>query len=125
MHILGQSKVLKHGPLRIWAERGLVRIEDSRAEKDPNRYKPHETITVLQCAQRCKALSDMIKNSMSTNEVMSYDDVIELQRILDGYVDIMRQAQEQGMPSDASARRDLVRRRPVSININANMDLEF
>lgn len=125
MHILGQAKVLKHGPLRIWAERGLIRIEDSRAERDPMRYKAHETLTVKDCALRTKALSDMIRNSMSTNDLLSYDQCVELQRILDGYVDIMRQAQEQGMPSDASARRDLVRRRPTSVSINTNMDLEL
>lgn len=125
MHILGQAKVLKHGPLRIWAERGLIRIEDSRAERDPERYRPHETITVKQCAERCKALSDMIRNSMSTNDLLSYEECAELQKVLEGYVDIMRQAQEQGMPSDASARRDLVRRRPMSVSVNTNMDLEL
>jgi len=131
MHILGQHKVLKHGPLRIWAERGLIRIEDERAEKDPSRYKPYEIISVKQCAERCRALSDMVKNSMSTNDVMSYAAVKELQALLEGYVDVMRQAQEQGMPEDASARREYVRRRPTSVfmpanvNINTNMDLEF
>lgn len=106
--ILGQSGVLRHGPLRVWAERGLIRIEDSR----DNSYN---TISIKECALRVKALNDMIKNSMSTDTVFDPQEATELQRVIDGYIDVIRKAQEQGSPDDASARRDLVRRRPKTI----------
>lgn len=122
MHILGQNKVLRHGPLRVWAERGLVRVEDSRDNS-------FTTLTVKQTAERAKGLSDMIRNSTSTNNYFNYQQVVELQRLLEGYVDIMRQAQEQGMPDDPTAVRDLSRRRSAKVsmtaNINTNMNLEF
>jgi hypothetical protein len=113
--ILGQSNVLIHGPLRVWAERGLVRIEDSR----DNSYK---IISVKDCAVRVKALNDMIKNSLSTNTVFDSNAVHEIQRVIDGYVSVMQRAKEQGMPEDASARRDLVRRRPTSILMPGGTD---
>jgi uncharacterized protein (DUF2342 family) len=118
VHIFGQTGVVRHGPLRIWAERGMVRIEDSR----DNSYS---SLSVKDCALRVKALSDMVKNTLSTDELFSYDEIIELQRVIDGYVSVMQRAREQGMPEDASARRDLARRRPKSIVVPNTVDMDL
>lgn len=116
--ILGQHKVLMHGPLRIWAERGLIRIEDSR----DNSYK---IISVKECALRVKALNDMIKNSMSTHTVFDANQANELMRVIEGYVAVMQNAKEQGMPEDASARRAYVRSRPTSVLISGDTSFDL
>lgn len=118
MLILGTNRVVNHGPLKIWAERGLIRVEDSRDGSV-------KTMSVKDCALRVRALNDMIKNSHSTDDYYSCHEVTELQRVIDGYIEVMKHAQEQGMPSDASARRDLVRRRPTSIVIPDTSDMNL
>jgi hypothetical protein len=107
VYLLGQTDVLRHGPLRIWAERGMIRIEDSR----DNSYS---TVTIKDFALRVAALNDMIKNSMSTDPYYGYNEIVELQRLIDGYVSIMRKAQEQGAPDNPDAIADRKRRKPLS-----------
>jgi hypothetical protein len=46
---------------------------------------------------------------------MAMDNIEDLQRFIDKMEDLVQQAREQGSPDDASARRDLVRRRPVTV----------
>ena len=68
--------------------------------------------------QRMVAISDMLKNSkaeLSRNGGMFADEYDRNMKMLEQMTDICRKAQEQGMPTDASARRDLVRRRPTSV----------
>lgn len=111
MIILGQNNVFRHGPLTVYAENGFVRLRDSRDGS-------LTTISVKDCALRAQAISDMIKNSASTDEFFDYAQVIELQRVLDGYIDVMRKAQEQGQHDDPTAVRDRRRRAPVSISVS-------
>lgn len=118
MYLLGQAKVVRHGPLRVWAERGLIRIEDER----DNSYKIE---SVEEFALRTKALNDMLLKTPTEDKLLYADQVHELQRIVSGYIDIMNQAKEQGMPEDATARRDLVRRRPKSIVVPNVVDMDL
>ena len=111
-YAVGDDGIVIFGPLRIWAERGLIHIEDSR----DNSY---ECLSVRTALQRMKAISDMLGNS-TQRDINSEDQFDRAnrdrhQRMLDSMIEITRKAQNQGMPSDASARRDLVRRRPKSI----------
>lgn len=98
--------------LRFWAERGLVHCEDAR----DNSYKSY---SVRETLLRMKALSDMLGKS-SQRDMHSEDQFdqarrAEIQTMLDGLLIVCNKAKEQGMPSDASARRDQVRRRPTTV----------
>jgi hypothetical protein len=109
----GDHMVCRFGHLRIWAERGLIHIED-------NRDNSYETMSVRTALQRMVAINDMLANSkaeLSRNGGMYADEFERNMKMLEQMTDICRKAQEQGMPTDASARRDLVRRRPVSVTV--------
>lgn len=117
-HILrsGHDLVI-YGPLRIWAERGLIHIEDARDNS-------FETISVNDCLLRINGLSEMIGNSRrgggpkSKDSFTKYMDEIEdLQRAIDQLVDTCRKAREQGMPDDPTAQGALKRARPVSVSM--------
>ncbi len=99
--------------VRYWAERGLIRVEDSL----DNSY---EVLSVRQFLRHAAALSAMIGNS-SANRDAGADSAMraEMQRIIDRSVEIAKKAQIQGMPDDPSAARDLRRRRPVSVVVPA------
>ena len=101
--------------LRVWAERGLIRIEDSR----DNSY---QILSVREALARMNAMSEMVKNGLKhlrdnpgDNSYMAMDNIEDLQRFIDKMETLVQQAREQGSPDDASARRDLVRRRPVTV----------
>lgn len=118
VHILGQNHgVVIYGPLRIWAERGLIRIEDAR----DNSY---ETLDVRECLLRLNGLNEMIGRSKRgghgsrTNSFTKYADEIQnVQEMIDQVTDLCWKAREQGMPTDPSAIRDLNRRKPTSVSI--------
>jgi hypothetical protein len=93
------------GHLRFWAERGLIHVEDER----DNSYKSYSVGTIL---RRMKGISDMLGNS-TDRQKHSHDQLDNVfreknQAMLDAMVAICAKAQGQGMPSDASARRDKV-----------------
>jgi hypothetical protein len=103
--------LVRLGPLRFWAERGLIHIEDER----DNSY---EVISVRTCLHRLRSIQDMLNNSRRVPYTEDQFDQANRQRLqdyLDAMIEVCRKAQQQGMPSDASARRDLVRRRPLSL----------
>ena len=103
-HIIGsQHDVARWGNLRVWAERGLVRIEDGR----DNSY---ETITVAEAQKRIVAQVDILNGPY-------YDanSKRELRKFINQLLDVVQKAQEQGMPSDPQASRDLKNRRAKSI----------
>ncbi len=110
--------VVSFGKLRMWAERGLIHIEDG----DTGEY---EAISVRTCLQRMSAIQDMLKNSradrgsIKNNTAFMSITIEKHQRMLDCMVEVVGKAKVQGMPSDASARRDLVRRRPKSVVVPA------
>lgn len=113
------NDVVRFGHLRMWAERGLIHIEDAK----DNSYVVVSVRTML---HRMRGIQDMLKNSKTgTRQAHSHDQldrswVEENQNMLDAMVEVVRKAQIQGMPTDASARRDLVRRRPKSILVPGN-----
>lgn len=95
--------------VRYWAERGLIRAEDSL----DNSY---EVLSVRQFLRHAAALSAMLGNSSSKKDTGADPHLrAEFQRIIDRSIDLARKAQVQGMPDDPSACRDLRRRRPVSV----------
>jgi len=101
------SDVVRFGTLRFWSERGLIHIEDSR----DNSY---EAISVRVALQRMKAISDLLGNSTQRQKHShsQFDNAFRQrnQDMLDGMCELVRKAQIQGMPSDPTASRDLVRR---------------
>jgi len=111
-HILGgntQMAILRSmdgkTQLRFWAERGLIRVEDSRDNS-------FETLPVKEILERMAGLSDMLGNKTTADESIidsAYRTMI--QKYLEDMIDIVRQAREQGEPTDDSAIRDLNRRR--------------
>lgn len=104
--------------LRMWAERGLVHIEDAR----DNSYS---AISVREMLLRMNAISDMLGNSSDRDKhsESQFDKAwrAENQAMLEGMVKVVEKAKVQGMPSDASARRDLVRRRPKTLVVPGNV----
>ena len=95
--------------VRYWAERGLIRVEDSL----DNSY---EVLSVRQFLRHAQALSAMLGNSSAKKDAGPDTQLrAEFQRIIDRAVELARKAQIQGMPDDPSAARDLRRRRPVSV----------
>ena len=102
--------ITKH--LRLWAERGLIHIEDSR----DNSYNVFSVRVIL---HRMRGISDMLGNS-SDRQVHSESTLDRKWRqdqlnMLEGMTEVVRRAQRQGMPSDPTASRDLVRRRPKTV----------
>jgi len=117
IHLLGSGhSMVYHGPLRLWAEDGLVKIEDSR----DNSY---EALSVKEALLRVQAINDMIGNSSEEGEYAS--EIARLQKFVEQMVELIKRAKEQGMPSDPSARRERIRRRPSSIVVpgSAGMDV--
>jgi hypothetical protein len=63
-------------------------------------------------------------NASKTNSFTRYtDEITDIQRMIDDTIDICRKAREQGMPSDASARRDLKRRQKTQVSIPSNFNM--
>lgn len=117
MILLGTSNSLDRGVvrtkhLRMWAERGLIHIEDSR----DNSYNVFAVRTML---HRMRGISDMLGNSserqINSESTLDRNWRTEQLEMLEGMVNVVNKAKEQGMPSDPTACRDLVRRRPKSI----------
>lgn len=114
-HAVTGNEVVRFGNLRMWAERGLIHIEDG---KNGGEYK---VVSVRVMLQRMRAIQDIITNSKPTDRKKHSHDQLdrkwleENQGMLEAMVEVVRRAQAQGMPSDPSARRDLVRRRPKTV----------
>lgn len=116
-HVSGTAgDVVRFGPLRFWAERGLIHVEDST----DNSY---DSFSVQECLYRMRAISDMLGNS--TQRAKHSEDQFDAanrhrqQQMLDGMIEVCRRAQIQGMPSDPTARADLKRRAKRSIIVPA------
>lgn len=113
------NDVVRFGHLRMWAERGLIHIEDAK----DNSYKVVSVRTML---HRMRGIQDMLKNAKPQDRQAHSHDQLDRkwlednQNMLDAMVEVVRKAQIQGMPTDASARRDLVRRRPKSVVVPGN-----
>lgn len=106
MIIGGGHNLVKHKNLRIWAERGMIRIEDAK----DNSFR---TISVREALNRVKALSDIVKNSTAVDDY--FDEVAAQQSLVEDLVRVIKVAQEQGSPDDPSAVRDLKRRQKTQM----------
>jgi hypothetical protein len=106
-----QALVCNFGKLKLWAERGLIHIED--VEK--NDYR---SISVHTALHRVKGIADMLQNSRASMMASGFMDSHTFDRnmrMIEQMIEICRVAQEQGMPDDPSAAGDLKRRRPVTV----------
>lgn len=111
VHILGQSSVVIHGPLRIWPERGLICIEDARDNS-------FVQLSVRDALLRVRAINDSLKQSKRLE--MKEADRQRNQAFIEAMTPIIKKAQEQGSPDDPSAVRDLTRRLPKSVRVPTN-----
>ena len=102
--------------LKVWPERGLVHIEDMRTGG-------YQSIQVREMLYRLRALSEMVRETRKDPEFRKkkskevLGEIEELQRAILELEGVCRKAQEQGMPSDPSAVRDLIRRKACSIQV--------
>jgi hypothetical protein len=111
VHFIGCADITNYGHLKFWAERGLIRIEDTRDGG-------YQIITVRTFLHRLQALNDMLGNGRADVEGFADRNMVqELRRVIDEGVALCQKAQEQGMPSDPSACRDLRRRQPKTVCI--------
>ena len=118
MYLLGSHDVAQLGPLRLWAERGLVHIEDGRDNS-------FHTLTVKDALDRVQGLNDMLGNSTDDANIYYKDERERLMRFIETMIIVAKKAQEQGMPSDGSARRELKRRRSKTVQVPNIIDMEF
>lgn len=104
--------------LRFWAERGLIHVEDAR----DNSY---EVVSVHDSLERMDAVSELVKIVMKKQRSEYSEDQLDEnwrknnQDMLDGMIELVHKAQNQGMPFDQSAVRDLVRRAPKTVVVPA------
>jgi hypothetical protein len=105
--IAGDNNHVTFGNLRFWPENGLIHSEDLRTGD----YRSFAVRTFL---RRVEGLIEMLGNS--TQRDMYSEDQFDRHlreihlRFFEGAQRIGRIAQEQGMPSDPSARADRKRR---------------
>lgn len=97
---------------RYWAERGLIHIETS-----DNRY---DTLSVRAFLHRVKGLVDMVGNSHASRKGV-FDEATrqDYQRFFEEAEAIAKLAQEQGMPSDKTARHAVMNSRPKTVCVGA------
>ncbi len=109
---VSDKDVVVFGHMRFWAENGLIHTESSIDGA-------YDCMSVREALTRANAISDMLGNS-TAREIHSEDQFDQANRLrhmrmLEGLQAIFAKAKIQGMPSDASARRDRIRRRPVTV----------
>lgn len=117
IHIITHGKgVVRCGPLRFWAERGLIHCEDSR----DNSY---EVIKVRDMLLRLNAHNEMRPGIDGTEDPITKKWVYEfrshIQTMIEQMLELCRKAQEQGMPDDPTARNSLKARRPSTVVVPA------
>jgi hypothetical protein len=109
-HVAGSGyDVARWKNLRVWAENGLIRIEDAKDDS-------YEVIPVSAAKARIRAQVDILKSG-------HYDASgrRKLSAFIDHVLEIMQKAQVQGMPSDPQASRDLKDRRAKSVVVPADI----
>lgn len=115
----GDHTVLNFGPRsnpvrdKYWAERGLIHHEDTNTGE-------YQTLNVRSFLHRVKAISDMLGNTRATmaNDKFAHHDEMKRQmRFVERAIDLAKKAKEQGMPSDADARKESKRRRATSVSM--------
>jgi len=116
VHILGQHGVKQYRNLRIWAERGLVRVEDARDGSC-------ETLSVRDALLRAKAINDLVAEGLArtrnrtTDAMFHTSEIQEMQKLVEDVIAACKQAKEQGEPSDPKVIEDRKMRAPKSFAI--------
>jgi hypothetical protein len=113
----GTDVVIWNG-YRYWAENGLVHWE----HKDTGKY---DSMSVRTTLFRVRGLNDMLKNSQedthkSGAKLFWQDEADALQGYIEKMTMLCRKAQNQGMPGDKSAARDLKRRRRTVVSLHSS-----
>lgn len=111
IHLFGQGKVVNYEQLKVWAERGLICIEDARDNS-------FVQLSVKDALLRIRAINDTLQQAKKIGMKERTRDA--QQKFVERMLPIIKQAQEQGMPTDASAVRDLNRRRKKQVVVPTN-----
>lgn len=98
--------------LRVWAERGLVHMEDSR----DNSYVVK---SVKDALFHLNGINEMIGNTIVTGSLQYKDEIALHQKFIQDCTAVLQKAREQGMPTDSSAVRDNNRRRATTLTVPA------
>jgi predicted RNA-binding protein with PUA-like domain len=111
--IKDKQGMTEHNKYRYWAERGMIHWEHI----DTGDYGNQSVRTTL---VRLRGIQDMLKNAVpdsheSGPKMYYHDEVESLQSWIEEMVELIREAQRQGMPSDASAVRAMKRRRKKTV----------
>lgn len=109
-HIIKRDGVYHYKNLKIWAEGGLVHVEDTRTGD-------YGAESVREALQKTLALSEMIGNSgrnrTDAKEWLHYNDAVEaLQTLVENLIAVCEAAKEQGEPGDPVADHEHARRLP-------------
>jgi sugar-specific transcriptional regulator TrmB len=103
------SKVVKCGQTSFWAARGLIHAIDERN----GNYK---IISVREMLHRMEAIQDIINNSSNASRQKHSHDKVdsvwleENQTMIEKMLEVVNEAQIQGMPTDPTAVADMARR---------------
>jgi hypothetical protein len=118
--LIGGSEIAKLSTrdrtVRVWAERGLICIEDS----EDNSYN---ALSVKRALERIRGINDMVGNSKGMRDTGIARDNHErtmLQNFVADAVNICQKAREQGMPTDQSASNALKAARSKSVVMPKN-----
>ncbi len=103
----GRTKEGLQRETRFWAERGLIHCEDS--------IHGYEAMSVKSFVRKAQGINDMLGNGSKQDTGFDAHLREVLQRNVEQAIRIAEKAKVQGMPTDASARRDLVRRRAKTV----------
>ena len=110
MHIIGND-VARYAHLRVWAERGLVHIEDAR----DNSYECVPYRTML---ERINAINEMLgKSRLDRGKFIDEDLRNRLQTAVEEIFAVCKKAKEQGSPDDPAARREASRRASATVRM--------
>ena len=122
MHIIGQTNVIKHGPLTVWPERGRIHFVDA---ENGNKYYSESVATVR---ERAEALYKIAENTLSrgrtTDSHLYSDEIRKYKDLAQRYEDICKIAEEQGEPLNPDAIKERMRRRPAQVRIVNDLDLD-
>lgn len=111
--VLEPTDVVRFGPLRIWTERGLIHIEDSR----DNSYK---TVTTRDELFRLQAVNDMLANSRrqkGSEDQFDETNCARIRKALEAVIIVCQKARQHGDPFDAAREqnKNLRRRTPRTL----------
>lgn len=122
MYLLGSARVsvARLGRLRVWAERGLVHIEDA----SDNSY---DSVTWQEALQRVKGLNDMQLRFDGTESAelraRMFEEREKVQSFVDQMLVVIQKAKEQGSPDDPSATHALLNARPKRFVMPSNFTI--